>query len=125
MKQQILAVPNSINDALDAIDQLVTVGMLEPASADVLRLVYVWGWSDGFSVVRRANASLVFGMRPGELKAALTELTSRGFIQLRDAGDHFAIEATSLSTGAVAPGCGISWWRFYHVDPGREGEHDG
>ncbi|HME81739.1 MAG TPA: hypothetical protein VKF82_06645 [Candidatus Eremiobacteraceae bacterium] len=115
MKLQIVAVSNSINDALDAIDSLSPSGVLEPASAEALKLLYVWGWNDGFASIRRADESLVFGMRTQTVKRALHELSSRGFIQLRDAGDSYAVEITSLAMGGVAPGFAVSWWRYYEI----------
>jgi hypothetical protein len=116
MKQQIVAVPNSIGDSLDAIDQLADAGELGRASAESLKLLYIWGWNDGFASVRRLDANELFAMSPSELKRALHDLASRGFIQLRDAGECYAIEVTSLAVAAVAAGLGISWWRYYHVD---------
>lgn len=116
MKQQIVAVPNSIGDAFDAIDQLADAGELGRASAETLKLLYIWSWNDGFASVRRFDANELFALSTGELKSALHELTTRGFIQLRDAGECYAIEVTSLAVAAIAAGLGISWWRYYHVD---------
>jgi hypothetical protein len=125
MKQQIVAVPNSINDALDAIDQLATLGVLEPASAETLKLLYVWGWNDGFASIRRADANLVFGLRTTELGHALNDLSTRGFLQLRDAGESLAIEVISLAVNAIVAGYGLSWWRYYQVQlDSNTGESD-
>jgi hypothetical protein len=115
MKLQIVAVPNSIDDALDAVDRLAPAGRLEPASAEALKLLFIWGWNDGFASVRRADASLVFGMPSQTVKRALHELSTRGFIQIREAGDAYAVEITSLAAGPAGSSFGVSWWRYYEV----------
>ncbi|HEV2908021.1 MAG TPA: hypothetical protein VGX02_02025 [Candidatus Eremiobacteraceae bacterium] len=122
MKQQIVAVPNSIGDALDAIDRLADAGELGRASAETLELLCIWGWDDGFASVRRLDANELFAMSPPELKRALDDLVSRGFIQLRDAGECYAIEVTSLAVAAIAAGLGISWRRYYQVDIDTESD---
>ncbi len=115
MKLQIVAVPNSVDDALDAIDELIPAGLLEPESAEALKLLYIWGWNDGFASIRRADATLVFGMTAPAVKRALFELSSQGFIQMRDAGECYVVEITSLAMGAIAPRSAVSWWRYYEI----------
>jgi len=115
MKLQIVAVPNSVDDALDAIDELIPAGLLEPESVDALKLLYIWGWNDGFASIRRADATLVFGMTAPAVKRALFELSSQGFIQMRDAGECYVVEITLLALGEAASGLALSWWRYYEI----------
>ncbi|MBV8081892.1 MAG: hypothetical protein JO293_03855 [Candidatus Eremiobacteraeota bacterium] len=116
MRQQILAVPNSQERALEAIDELVAGSALDRPSGEALKLLYLEGWSDGFASVRRADADLIFGMSGTELAHALGELASTGLIQMRDAGECVAIEILSLGTCPPAAGLPLSWWRFYQVE---------
>ena len=122
MKHQTFTEPNSLDCAIDAIDESVARGVLTRMSGTVLKLLYLWGWDDGFASIPRTDASLIFGLCDVEIARSLRQLASFGFLRLREAGERHTIEITALSGCAMTSGLPLSWWRYYKVDVGSQTE---
>jgi hypothetical protein len=116
MKHHIVAVPNPINDALDAVERLGRLRLLEVASCELLKLLYLWGWNDGFVPFKPGASREALAFDEDELCRALGELEELGFIRLRAPVQGYApIEILSLSAGELADCADLTWWRYYNV----------
>jgi hypothetical protein len=115
MKQQIVAVQNSINDAFEQIEQLRRQRTLHAESCDVLKLLYLWGWNDGFVSFNADESRSALGLGEEQISRALAELKELGFIRLRmPVWGHSPIEVLFFSSGEQGR-ADLSWWRYYRV----------
>ena len=85
-------------------------------SSSQLKLLYLWGWQDGFVSFEPGASRKALALDEDELCRALGELEELEFIRLRAPVQGYApIEILSLSAGELSGRADLTWWRYYHV----------
>jgi len=116
MKSHVVAVPNSINDAFSAVDLLGQMRLLRGLTCELLKLLYIWGWNDGFVSLRAEETRLASGLEGEDVGRALAELERLNFVRVRGGGDGLAsVEILSLAAPVTAGSVDLGWWRYYQV----------
>jgi len=119
MGQSIVSAPNSLDDAIRAIDEVARDEHLGRREASVLKALYVLGWHDGFVVENKACLARRLGLSIADVDACLDELASAGAVRRRPlpmGGD--VIEIASLSSRRGLCDGRLGWRQYVAVDDG-------
>jgi hypothetical protein len=117
MSQVVVMMPNTLNRAFCAIDQLANEGAVKRADCAVLKSLYASGWQDGFVQGPIERIARSFGLTETRLMATLVALEKIQAVALRSTpSGETSVELLSLCRPWVTGDVMLGWWQYYLVD---------
>jgi len=126
MSFSIVATPNSLSNALSAIDSLTLDQTVTRDQAAILKSLYVFGWQDGFVIGGSSALARSLGLTASDVDSRVDALESAGAVRKRPlAGGGDVIELASLTAPWALGEDRLGWWEYFVVDDGWGTHGDG
>jgi hypothetical protein len=119
MRELSLAIPNSLNDVLDGIEQLRGRGVIHGVTGRVLEMLCISGWDDGFVMMDRSALAKALGVGASSVEKALCELqqlrlTDRR-VAVQDGEEQDIVEIVALSSPEHTGLQELCWWQYFLI----------
>ena len=119
MRELSLAIPNSLNNVLEGIEELQAHGGLHDVAGRVLEMLCISGWDDGFVAMHRPALAKAVGVSAASVEKALAKLQGLHLTQRRvaydDGEEQDIVEIVALSSPEHTGRQELCWWQYFLI----------